>query len=86
MVSPVKVDANRRAQRDDEPSQVEIDAFFDDGALPPLPPTSPSLNDSGNVSEATPRPPEAEVDAVATNNPGMAGEKYIEHFIITSWK
>ena len=44
------------------------------------------LNDSGNASEATLRPPEAEVDAVTTNNPGMAGEKYIEHFNITSWK
>ena len=86
MVLPVKVDANGAAPNDDEPSQLEINAFFDDGIIDPPPPTSPSLNDSRNASKATPRPPEAEVDAVTTNNPGTAGEKLIEHFNCTSWK
>ena len=86
MVSPIRVDVNGAAAQNDEPSQLEINAFFNDGIIATPPPTSPSHNDAGNASEAPPRPPEAEVDAVATNNPRTAGEKFIEHFNCKSWK
>jgi hypothetical protein len=40
----------------------------------------------GNDQRTGPQPADAELHAAAASNPTTPGEKYIEHFIITSWK
>jgi hypothetical protein len=54
MVSTIRVDVNGAAAQNDKPSQLEINAFFDDGIITPPPSTSPSHKNAGNASEAPP--------------------------------
>jgi len=86
MVHTVDADGNRVAAPRGEPTMDEVVAFFTDPTTAPPPNPPPSPNVTGNDQRTAPQPADAELHAAAASNPTTPGEKYIEHFIITSWK